>query len=136
MVENLKRILAACSLCFVLHVAGLNSPLIFYRILEICVDHVAVEMIGLFDITDETFNQPIQNCNTGAYFDIFNWNCTFDIGLLYFENLSLAVYVAFDSKILLTTLKKHLELILIQCLHFPDILPAGCIYYHMCVLPF
>ena len=32
-------------------------------------------------------------------------------------------------KILLTTLKKHLELILIQCLHFPDILPTGCIYY-------
>jgi hypothetical protein len=45
------------SICFVLHVAGLNSPLIFYRILEICVDHVAVEMIGLFDITDGTFNQ-------------------------------------------------------------------------------
>jgi hypothetical protein len=31
-------------------------------------------------------------------FDIFNWNCTFDIGLLYSENLSLAVYVAFDSE--------------------------------------
>jgi hypothetical protein len=35
----------------VLHVAGLNSPLIFYWILEIFVDHVAVKMIGLFDIT-------------------------------------------------------------------------------------
>ena len=67
MVDNLKRILAVCSLCFVLHVAGLNSPLIFYCIFEIFVDHVAVEMIGLFDITDGTFIQPIQNCNTGAY---------------------------------------------------------------------
>jgi hypothetical protein len=56
------------SICFVLHVAGLNSPLIFYWILERKkIDHVAVEMIGLFDITDGTFNQPIQNCNTGAY---------------------------------------------------------------------
>jgi hypothetical protein len=32
------------------------------------IDHVAVEMIGLFDITEGTFNQPIQTCNTGAYF--------------------------------------------------------------------
>jgi hypothetical protein len=31
-------------------------------------------------------------------FYIFNWNCTFDIGLLYSENLSQAVYVAFDSE--------------------------------------
>jgi hypothetical protein len=42
------------SICFVLHVAGLNSPLIFYRILEICVDHVAVEMIGLFKLPNNT----------------------------------------------------------------------------------
>jgi hypothetical protein len=31
-------------------------------------------------------------------FDICNWNCAFDIGLLYSENLSQAVYVAFDSE--------------------------------------
>ena len=55
-------------------------------------------MIGLFDITEGTFNQYIQTCNTGHTFDIFNWNCTFDTGLLYSENLSLAVYVAFDSE--------------------------------------
>ena len=60
------------SICFVLHVAGLNSPLIFYWILEReKIDHVAVEMIGLFDITEGTFNQPIQTCNTGAYFWYF-----------------------------------------------------------------
>jgi hypothetical protein len=27
-----------------------------------------VEMIGLFDITEGTFNQPIQTCNTRGYF--------------------------------------------------------------------
>ena len=59
------------SICFGLHVAGLDSPLIFYWILEIFVDYVAVEMIGLFDITEGTFNQPIQTCNTGAYFWYF-----------------------------------------------------------------
>jgi hypothetical protein len=32
------------------------------------IDHVAVEMNGLFDITEGTLNQPIQTCNTGAYF--------------------------------------------------------------------
>jgi hypothetical protein len=53
---------------------------------------VAVEMIGLFDITEGTFNQPIQLVTQEHTFDIFNWNCAFDIGLLYSENLSQAVH--------------------------------------------
>ena len=73
MVENLKKKDPGCvfSICFVLHVAGLNSPLIFYWILEIFVDHVAVEMIGLFD--SALFRKPVASSICSLWFRKFFW---------------------------------------------------------------